>query len=167
MEIDKIIFSLTLTTIFLFSILGGLNLLETNWFYTGPSDSLTFFNAKINSIQRYVAVVVFLAIIYSINAIGEFYVESWFTSHVHGLKYQQYCSEYLFRMTACWRVYKMTMFLIQIHIAMSQFDLWLIALLFDIIAYTVLTQKEEHDDTSFTDEEIKKLKKMVLQHRFY
>ena len=99
-----------------------------------------------------------------VNAIGEFYVDSWYTSHVHGIKYQKFQTEYLFRMTVCWRVYKMTMFLIQIHIAMSQFDLWLIALAFDIIAYTILTVREEktHDENSFTYQEIKQLKRLCL-----
>ena len=53
----------------------------------------------------------------------------------------------------------MTMFLIQIHIAMSQFDLWLIALAVDIIAYTILTWVEEkhHDPLSLSDDEIESM----------
>ena len=165
METDHIIFTLTFVILIIFSIIGGLDMLETHWFNLGPSDDLTFFNAKINSTIKYVYVLIFLAFIHVINAIGEFYVDSWYTSHVHGIKYQKFQTEYLFRMTVCWRVYKMTMFLIQIHIAMSQFDLWLIALAFDIIAYTILTVREEktHDDKSFTDQEIKQLKRLCLK----
>lgn len=166
METDSIIFTLTFVILIIFSILGGLDLLEANWFLTGPSDTLTFFNAKIDTIFKYFWVVAFLGIIYTIHAIGEFYVDSWYTSHVHGMKYQKYTSEYLFRMTTCWRVYKMTMFLIQIHIAMSQFDLWLIALAFDIVVYTILTWREElhHDDVSLSDNEIKKLKQFLRSY---
>lgn len=166
MDTDKIIFTLTIFILIIFSIIGGLDLLETHWFVTGPSETLVFFNAKINTIERYGAVVVFLSVIYIINAVGEFYIDSWFTSHVHGLKYQKYTSEYLFRMTTCWRVYKMTMFLIQIHIAMSQFDLWLIALAVDIIAYTILTWVEEkhHDPLSLSNSEIKKLKQFLASY---
>jgi len=58
------------------------------------------------------------------------------------------------------------MFLIQIHIAMSQFDLWLIALAVDIIAYTVLTWIEEkhHDPLSLSDAEIIKLKQFLKSY---
>ncbi len=165
MDTDHIIFSLTFVILIIFSIVGALDLLETNWFNIGPSESLIFFNAKIDTTTKYIFVVVFLGIIYTINAIGEFFVDSWYTSHVHGILYQKYDVEYLFRMTTCWRIYKMTMFLIQIHIAMSQLDLWIIALAFDIVVYTILTYQEESiNKESFTEDEIRQLKRLLQRN---
>ena len=165
MDTDRIIFILTFFILIIFSVIGGLDLLETNWFDIGPSNSLTFFNAKIDTVGKYVFVVVFLGIIYTMNAIGEFYIDSWYTSHVHGIKYQKYDVEYLFRMTTCWRIYKMTMFLIQIHIAMSQLDLWIIALAFDCVIYTILTYREEcKPNVSLTENEIKRLKQLLQRN---
>lgn len=160
METDTILFSLTLLILIVFAVLGSLELWDTNWFTLGPSESLVFFNAKIDSATKYAGVLVFLLVIHVINAIGEFHVDSWFTSHVHGIFYQKYHPKHLFRMASCWRVYKMTLFLIQIHIAMSQFDIWLFALFFDLVAYGWLISKEENktDRLCFTDEEIKRLK---------
>lgn len=166
MDTDTIIFLLTFVILVIFSVIGALDLLETHWFNLGPSASLIFFNAQIDTITKYLLVVIFLGIIYTLNAIGEFYVDSWYTSHVHGIQYQKYDVEYLFRMTTCWRIYKMTMFLIQIHIAMSQLDLWIIALAFDIVVYTILTYREESEPKqSLNDEEIKALKRLV-QRRY-
>lgn len=162
MDIDRIIFLLTLFIIVIFSIIGALDLLETNWFNIGPSEALVFFNVKIDNMTKYIFVLVFLGIIYTMNAIREFYIDSWYTSHVHGMMYQKYTADYLFRMTTCWRIYKMTMFLIQIHIAMSQLDLWIIALAFDIVTYTILTYREESEPKqSLTNDEIAKLKQFL------
>ena len=69
-------------------------------------------------------------------------------------------------MTTCWRVYRMTMFLLQIHIAMSQLDLWIIALAFDIVVYTILTYREESEPKeALTDQDIRRLK--LLAQRSY
>ena len=165
MDTDHIIFSLTFLILVIFSVIGALDLLETHWFNIGPNPSLIFFNAKIDTYTKYIFVIVFLGIIYSINAIGEFFVDNWYTSHVHGIYYQKYDVEYLFRMTSCWRIYKMTMFLIQIHIAMSQLDLWIIALAFDIIIYTLLTYREECEPkVAFTEDDLRKLKRLVQRN---
>lgn len=165
MDTDRIIFSLTSVILIIFSVVGALDLLETHWFNIGPNTSLIFFNAKIDTYSKYIFVIIFLGIIYSMNAIGEFYIDNWYTSHVHGIKYQKYDVEYLFRMTTCWRIYKMTMFLIQIHIAMSQLDLWIIALAFDIVIYTILTYREECiHRVSFKEDELKILKRLVQRN---
>ena len=162
MDTDHIIFSLTFIILIIFSVVGALDLLETHWFNLGPNSSLIFFNAQIDTYSKYIFVIIFLGFIYSINAVGEFYVDSWYTAHVHGIKYQKYDVEYLFRMTTCWRIYKMTMFLIQIHIAMSQLDLWIIALAFDIVIYTILTYREECEPkVALTEDDLRKLKRLV------
>ncbi|MAT62922.1 MAG: hypothetical protein CL881_03895 [Dehalococcoidia bacterium] len=159
-DTDTILFVLTFVILVVFFILGTLELWDTNWFMFGPSENLEFFNAKIDTSMKYFGVLVFLLIIHVINAIGEFHVDSWFTSHVHGIFYQKYHPGYLFRMASCWRVYKMTLFLIQIHIAMSQLDIWLFALLFDLLAYGALISRavNKKDDLCFTDDEIRRLK---------
>ena len=164
-ETDTIIFGLTFSILIIFFILGSLEMWDTNWFSWGPSESLVFFNAKIDSAIKYSGVVLFLFLIHVMNAIGEFHIESWYNSHVHGIFYQKYDAKYLFRMTTCWRVYKMTLFLIQIHIAMSQFDIWLFAMLFDLTVYGWLISREENktDRLCFTDEEIKQLKSIANQ----
>lgn len=155
----------TLFSVFTFVWIGAHDLWYPKWFRYGSSEEFLFFNGKINTTERYVWLLIFLIILYTVNALAELYIEPFYGTHVRGIKYPKYNSFTTAMITSMYRVYKMIFFLFSIHIAMSQFDIWFVVTLVDVLTHTIdtlITQERKISARKgFTDEELQKLQKFV------
>ena len=154
-----------LFSVFTFTWIGAHDLWYPKWFRMGSGEEFLFFNGKINTTERYLWLMIFLIILYTVNALAELYIEPFYGTHVRGIYYPKYTSFTTALITAMYRIYKMIFFLFSIHIAMSQFDIWFAVTAVDVLTHTIHTlvsqEKKINEKRGFTVKELEKLQKFA------
>ena len=175
--IELIVVTLTSLIVIIFGGIGLLGAWDDNWFQIGPNDTLHFFKIEINTTFKYIALMAILMILFAMQTIGNHYIESWLLARRINFKYNaieknkndmyEICNTYRCKCSwnvikILWKTYKAFMTLIQIHIAITQFDIWLLGLIVIILTEMGLQSLISKDTfEGFTEAELIQLKSIV------